>query len=264
MNSLESKRATSSFPVSVGTGLSLEALFTPISPQVDETRIIEPLPDLSVYSLYAFNITTLIRNLLNSFKFEDIAGVRNSLIYEIVEAEIFFLSSFFASNDVPITFYVNSYKYFTDTYKDKLRKPTTDHQHRISDIINYCSDQAKKIENVHKFSKDISFGKEHSVLVFTHVPADLLSYNNFTTLDLLESHTGIIKTRKNWNTKYYPIPNKDMSFLPFMEYLLSVFGDKVMFKPAPMKERMELYKTMQKKNVNPLTSELSMSFILKK
>lgn len=263
INPLESKRATSSFPVSVGTGLSLETLFTPISPQLDKTRSVDTLPDLSVYTLYAFNISTLIRNLLNSFKYEDIAGVRNSHIYELVEGEIFFLSSFFESNNVPITFYTNSYKYFTDTYKDKLRKPTTDQQYRINDIINYCIDQAKKLENVQNFSKDIRFGKEHSVLVFTHVPADLLSYGNFTTLDLLESHTGLIKTRKNWNSKYYPIPNKDMSFLPFMEYMLSIFGDKVMFKPSPMKERLELYNTMQKKKVNPLTSELSMSFILK-
>ena len=263
MNPLQNKQSTTSFPVSTPTGLSLETLFTPILPQIDETRTVENLPDLSVYTLYAFNISTLTRNLINSFKYVDIAGVKNKFIYELLEAEIFFLSSFFQENNVPITFYINTYGYFTNAHKDKIRTPTTDQQHRINDITTYCLTEAKKLENVHNFSKDIKFGKEHSVLVFTHIPADLLSYNNFTTLHLLESHTGLIKTRKDWNSKYFPIPNKDMSFLPFMEYLLITFGDKVMFKPSPLKQRIELYEAMQKKGVTPLTSEFSMSFLLK-
>lgn len=263
MNPIQNKQSTTSFPVSIPTGLSLETLFTPILPQIDETRTVENLPDLSVYTLYAFNISTLTRNLINSFKYEDIAGVKNKFIYEILEAEIFFLSSFFQENNVPITFYINSYSYFINTYKDKIRKPTTDQQNRINDITSYCLSQAKTLTNTHKFSKDIRFGKEHSVLLFTHIPADLLSYGNFTTLDLLESHTGLIKTRKDWNSKYFPIPNKDMSILPFMEYLLTTFGDRVMFKPSPLKQRIELYDSMVKKGVTPLTSEFSMSFLLK-
>lgn len=264
MQPLEEKQSTSSFPVAIGTGLSLETLFTPILPQVDETREVHNLPDLSVYTLYAFNVSTLMRNIIASFKYEDIAPVKNSAIFELLEAEMFFLSNFFQENNVPITFYVNTYKYFKDAYKDKLRKPSTDKQHRLADITDYCLDKARKLPEVQTFSKDLRFGKEHSVLLFTHIPADLLSYPNFTTLDLLESHTGVIKTRKDWNTKYYPIPDKDMSFLPFMEYLLcSVFGDKVMFKPAPLKERLALYNTLEKKQVHPLTSELSLSFILK-
>lgn len=263
MNPLQNKQSTTSFPVSTPTGLSLETLFTPILPQIDETRTVENLPDLSVYSLYAFNISTLARNLINSFKYEDIAGVKNKFIYELLEAEIFFLSSFFQENNVPITFYINSYSYFTNAHKDKIRTPTTDQQHRINDITTYCLSEAKRLDNVQSFSKDIKFGKEHSVLVFTHIPADLLSYNNFTTLHLLESHTGLIKTRKDWNSKYFPIPNKDMSILPFMEYLLTTFGDRVMFKPSPLKQRTELYDSMVKKGVTPLTSEFSMSFLLK-
>ena len=180
---------------------------------------------------------------------------------KILKEEIEFLQGFFQANSVPITFYVNTYSYFKNTYPDKLRKPTTDKQIRLENITDYCLKKALTDFEITQFSKDVHYGKEHKALILTHVPADLLSYNRFTKLDLLESHTGKIKTRKEWNTKYYPIPDKDMSFLPFMEYLLTVFGCKVMFKPSSLKDRLSLYEVLQKKNVNPLTSEFAISFL---
>ena len=35
--------------------------------------------------------------------------------------------------------------------------------------------------------------------------------------------------------------------MPFQEYALSIFGDKVMFKPAPLAERKSLLESMRKK-----------------
>ena len=256
---LSAIRETSSFPLSVGSGLALEVLFTPTQESIDPERVVENLPDLSVYSLYIFNLSTLMRNILSSFKFEQIASASNSKLYDILKEEIEFLQGFFESNSTPIAFYTNSCSFFKKTYPDKLRKSTTDKQLRLNDITEYCLKRAEKEFNVSTFSKDVHFGKEHRGLIFTHIPADLLSYHRFTTLDLLESHTGKIKTRKEWNTKYFPLPGKDMSFLPFMEYLLVTFGDKQMFKPAPLKEREELYKMLKTKNVNPLTTEFSMA-----
>lgn len=264
MNDLIESRETSGFPLSIGTGLALETLFTPIEPVVDETRVVENIPDLSVYTLYIFNVSTLLRNILSSFKSPEIVGVRNSVFLEILKEEIAFLKGFFEQNNVPIAFYINDYSYFKKAYEQKLRKVTTDKQLRLDDIVSYCLKSLSSDPTIKKFNKDINYGKEHTALVMTHVPADLLSYGNFAKLDLLESHTGLIKTRKDWNSKYYPMPNKDMSFLPFMEYLLVTFGDKTMFSPAPIKERENLYNAMLKKGVNPLTSELSMSFILNK
>ena len=261
MNPLLDNRETSSFPLSIPSGLALETLFTPIQDSVDPERIVENLPDLSTYTLYMFNLATLMRNILNSFKFDQIASVPISKLYEILQEEIDFLEGFFQSNNVPIAFYTNNYAYFKKAYPDRMRKVSTDRQRRIEDIMSSCLKKAENDYTVSTFSKDVHFGKEHRGLIFTHIPADLLSYNRFTTLDLLESHTGKIKTRKEWNTKYYPIPNKDMSFLPFMEYLLFTFGDKTMVSPAPLKEREELHSTLLKKNVNPLTSEFSISFL---
>jgi len=263
MNPILSNRTQSGFPVSIGTGLSLETLFTPIQDVYDDTRQVNNLPDLSVYSVYIFNISTLLRNLINAVSFKDLVVIPTKDILEALLEEIDFLTNYFTANNINIKFYINSYDFVKNTYKegDKLRKSTTDKQLFTDNIYSYCLNKIKKEDDVQLFTKDIRYNKTDSGLIFTHVPFDLLSYGNFIKLDLLESHTGLIKTRKDWNTKYYPIPNKDMSFLPFMEYLLVCFGDHVMFKPDPINKRLELYEAMKKKNVNPLTSELSFSFM---
>lgn len=263
MNQLLVNRTMSGFPVSIGTGLSLETLFKPIQEVYDSSRQVDTLSDLSIYSIYIFNISTLLRNVITSISFKDLVTISNSDIYDVLLEEIEFLTNHFLSNNLNIKFYVNNYKFIKDNYsKDKLRKSTTDKQLFIDSINSYCLNKLKKEDDVELFTKDIHYDKNSSGLIFTHIPFDLLSYTNFIKLDLLESHTGKIKTRKDWYTKYYPIPNKDMSFLPFMEYLLVVFGDHVMFKPDPLDKRLNLYNILKKKNVNPLTSELSLSFIL--
>ena len=267
MHQFLENRPSSGFPVSIGTGLSLETLFSPIQNVYDENRVISIDKDFSInnYSLFVFNISTLLRNIITSIKFGDLLQVSKDDILTCLLEEIDFLTNFFESNNLNIKFYINNYEYVKNVYgkENKLRTSTTDKQIYIDGINEHCLNKLKKEDEVTLFSKDIKYGKEHSVLLFTHIPFDLLSYNNFLKLELLESHTGIVKTRKSFNTKYYSLPKEmDMSFLPFMEYLLSIFGDHVMFHPAPLKERIDLYKVLKTKNVNALTSEFSMSFLM--
>lgn len=263
MSALKELYQTSSFPVSIPTGLALETLFTPIIDSIDPERTVNNLPDLSVYTLYAFNVSTLMRNILSTFTAEQIANVPLEPFYEILSDEVEFLKGFFDNNNVRIEFYINTYSYFKKAYPDNLRKANSDKQKRLDTITNYCLNKAKQNLPITSFSKDVYYEKSDRVLIFTHVPADLLSYGRFTVMDLLESHTGKIKTRKEWNSKYFPIPNKDMSILPFMEYLLVTFGDKVMFAPESLKKREEVYESLKKRNVNPLTTEGAMLFSLK-
>lgn len=253
----------SGFPVSIGTGLALETLFQPTQDVVDEEREVIKLADLSEYTLYVFNLATLLRNIINSLPSRELIRIPKKDILQTLIDEIDFINNYFDSQSIAVKFYVNSYEIAKRNYSDPkyLRVPKTDQQHLINSIYDYCLKEMKKEENVYTFNSTISFQKQDSVLLFSHVPYDLLSHGRFMKLDLLESHTGLIKTRKDWFSKYYPIPKEDMSFMPFMEYALTIFGDRVMFKPAPMKERKNLLEVMRKKNVNPLTSELSFSFL---
>ena len=255
-------RPMSGFPVSIATGLALETLFTPVQEVVDPQREVTNLTDLSTYNLYIFNTSTLLRNILATLPSKELPLISKQDVHAALLEEIEYLTNFFATNDLQVAFYVHSYKYVKDTYKDKLRTSSTDKQLLLDSYHTYSLDQLRKQDDVQLFHKNISYQSSDKALIFTHIPFDLLSYSNFSKLDLLESHTGKIKTRKEWNTKYYPLPGeKDMSFLPFMEYLLSIFGDHVMFSPAPLKERIELYETLKKKSVHPLMSELTLSFL---
>lgn len=261
LNPILQNRDMSGFPVSIGTGLALETLFSPETPVVDESRQVVKVKDLSDYNLYAINVTTLIRNLVSSVKSTDLQLLKPRAFYPVVEEEINYLTSLFSMQGIELKLYLHDYTYFKDKYKDRMRQISTPLQHHISDILDYCVSETKKhFREIPVFTKDVKF--EGKCLMMTHVPADLLSYRRFSKLDLLESHTGIIKSRKDWNSKYYPVPKEDMSFLPFMEYLLTdVFGDKVMFKPAPLKKRLEVHKAMLNKGVHPLMSETSLGFL---
>lgn len=253
----------SGFPVSIGTGLALETLFQPTQEVVDESRQVIKMEDLSQYTLYVFNLSTMLRNLISTLPSKELFRIPRKDILEALTEEMEFITGHFDAQSIEAKFYVHNYRFVKDVYKEPkyLRKPSTDQQHLIESITEYCLEKLKKEEVVATFSKDIHYEKQDSVLLFTHVPFDLLSHGRFMKLDLLESHTGLIKTRKDWWSKYYPIPKEDMSFMPFHEYTLSIFGDKVMFKPAPLKERKALLEAMRKKGVNPLTSELGMAFL---
>jgi len=266
MNPLLEKRSQSGFPLSIGTSLSLESVLDPVQPVYDETRVVPKIENITSYTMLAFNVSTLLRNIISSIPFKEAITIPFKDYYEVLLDEIEFLFNTLALTEVPSRFYVNTYKYVNETYKDKdcLRKVHTEKQVYIDNIIKYCLDKIRKDSDVDIFHKDIKYSKEDRLLVMTHVPFDLLSYDNFIKLDLLESHTGLIKTRKDWWTKYYPMPGDlDMSFLPLLEYFLTVFGDNVMFSPADISKRKDLYTALKNKGVTPLSSELSISFMLK-
>ena len=253
-------RTVSGFPISIGTSLALETIFDPIQPVYDETRVVPNKVDVTTYSLYLFNISTLLRNLLGALpESSDVYTLNNKDILETLQEEIEWLTYFFTNNNLNIKFYIHNYNYPKTYYKDKLRVPTTEKQLKVVSIFDYCLNKLFTNKSISAFSKDIHYDKKDSVLILTHVPWDLLSYSNFVKFDLLESHTGVVKTRKDWYTKYYKLPgDRDMSFLPFIEYLLVLFGDHVMFKPDKLEKRLEVYEMLKKKNVHPLMSEFAL------
>ena len=253
-------RAQSGFPLSIATGLALETILEPTQEVFDASRIVPDRPQPTQYSDYLINVATLVRNIVTSVPFADLQKCNLNDIIETLLQEMDYLKTLFEMQSMQLHFYTHSYSFVHSTYADKLRLPTTTHQLYNFKLLDGC------IGNIHKrglalrFSKNLNLDRASSTLLISHVPWDLLSYTNFKRLDLLESHTGLIKTRKDWNTKYFKIPNKDMSFLPFMEYLLTTFGDGVMLKPSPLKDRETLYNDMLKKKAHPLMSETSLLF----
>lgn len=260
VNTVLQNRPQSGFPISIATGLALETIFEPTQEVADSTRAVPDRPAPTLYTDYLFNVSTLARNIITSVKYAELRTCSVKDVITTLVEEMDYLKTLFQMQEKHLHFYVNSYAFVQQTYPEKLRKATTEQQTFSYHLVEECVKHIKKREMALAFSKDIYLERTSTTLLLSHVPWDLLSHGRFRRLDLLESHTGVIKTRKDWNTKYFKVPDKDMSFLPFMEYLLSTFGDNVMFKPALTKERLELYESMLKKKVHPLMSEAALMF----
>lgn len=67
-------------------------------------------------------------------------------------------------------------------------------------------------------------GSTTRTLIITHIPLDLLSFNKYIKLSLLESHTGVIKERKEWIKKL--TANLNYHILPFNKFTYQLLGDK--------------------------------------
>ena len=255
-------RTKSGFPVSIGTGLALETIFDPVEEVYDPNREVPEKIDRTKYDIYLFNISTLVRNIINSINTNDVVRVRKDDYLETTLEEIEWLKSYFELNQLNIHFYTHSYAYVKKTYpEERLRIVSTPKQALRDSIVSYVlSKVGKQLPFIYHFDKNIDLkARKSNVLIFTHIPFDLLSYLYFLNMDLLESHTGVVKDRSKFNTKYYPLPNEDMSFLPFFEYLLAdVFGDHVMFRPNKLEIRKKVYNQLVQLKVHPLSTEIGL------
>jgi hypothetical protein len=105
------------------------------------------------------------------------------------------------------------------------------------------------------FDSEIKPDLSTRTLVLTSIAYDLLSYTSFKNLELLESHTGMIKSRKDWWSKYYPIGTKDISHFPFLKRLLLVLGDKHLIAQQVMGMRNTIYDVSIKRNWTNMTTD---------
>ncbi len=89
-------------------------------------------------------------------------------------------------------------------------------------------------------------------LILTHYAFVLLSAKAFAELVLVESHTGTLKDRTLWYTKY--MNGKTLPILPFREDFLQIFGDSETFRPADAKLRKEIIELAKKYHWNATTT----------
>ncbi len=251
---LSSSRTTSSFPISIGTALALESIFLEGKlPKYDKDREIPNIVKLKNYDEIWINIYTLIRNISGAVDKNIFRNSEPKEILDVLLDEVDNINSLFAieGNNLCIPkYYYCSYKKLKNKYKNsevKFREDKTDLQkfysHKVNKVIELIN---KTTEGINNFDSEIKSDKFTRSLLITHIPYDLLSHKNFNKLDLLETHTGKLKTRFQWYSKYYPIGDYDLSNLPFLRILLLVLGDHVLIQPNDIRLRRMIYETSQK------------------
>jgi hypothetical protein len=261
-------REISAFPLSIGTSMAFESVFTGRLPSYDPNRTIPNQVILSNYNTCFINISTLYRNILGAVSKDVKLEANENDFAAVIEQEMDIIESLFkiegGGTTTPI-FYTMSYDRAVSKASSKivdLRQDRTDLQKHEKAILVKTVDKLKNMPNIEKYKDYIKAPASTRALIVTHVPYDLLSHEKFGRLDLLESHTGKLKPRYEWSSKYYPLGERDMSHLPFLEKLLLIFGDKVLIQPALTKIRQQVYEVSIKRGWTSMTTKAKVTMDL--
>lgn len=255
---LLAERMTGQFPVSIATSLALEAGLG-IHPEIESKTV-----RFSEYNEFWVNLRTVYRNMMGAMEGDASSMVLGQFVAEEMQREMDRIQDIVApAMKGRVVFYVSNYKdvekkypnariRVDNTQKQKIfRKTMTDAiQHLL--FLEKPPAHTKEVSRIKVFDLALKPEVQLKTLILTHIPYDLLSAKHFGSLDLLESHTGHIKGRAQWYTKYYN--GKELLKIPFREDLIQVFGDNELFHPYPIEQRKELLEVANKYNWSSLTT----------
>lgn len=245
-NLVMAARELGALPLSVGTSLAIEAL------KVGPSKH---------YRGFYVNLHTLFRNLHGSIPATAIDGIDKQVWIRTIIEEIFMIAKIVKeeiSPDLKVVFYCPTYASIRSVFKKALlRELKTDNQ-RV-----YAAIQSEVLLGIKNYSAqiasrgiDLQFVDSsppkvvNGSIIMTHHVVDLVDVPWDTRL--LESHTGRLKDRSMWHTKF--AGKADSSMIPFNKLTLSVLGDPTTIAPQPLGVRKALYAlAMEKKWTSVLT-----------
>lgn len=244
--------------VSIATSLALEGC---IGEHPDRPLDYRPL-DQGVEEIW-WNLRTLIRNYLGALPKEVRERVRGrdlatGLIREMETIEHWVVNE--SQGRVNSRFYYPGYGGLYRKYpKGNPRVIKTELQIRNAQIESEAAktvfDQEPSV-NLFECGYELPRLNKHVWLV-THYPTDLLNRGRFRELELLESHTGVVKPFTLWYTKLH---GKDLERMPFNALTLQVFGDGLIFSPLHPKVRETVRELAERYQWTPLTTRDKIRF----
>ncbi|MDR3392241.1 MAG: hypothetical protein P4L77_10965 [Sulfuriferula sp.] len=255
---LLAERATGQYPVSIATSLALEAGMG-IHPEIESKTV-----RFTEYNEFWVNLRTVYRNMMGAMEGDAPMLVLGQYVAEEMQREMDRIQDIVSgAMKGRVVFYVSNYKDVEKKYPNaRIRVDNTQKQKIFrktqTDAISHLlfldkpPEHLKQEARIQVFDLALKPKVQLKTLILTHVPYDLLSAKHFGSLDLLESHTGHIKSRAQWYTKYYN--GKELLKIPFREDLLQVFGDNELFHPYPIEQRRELLEVANKYNWSSLTT----------
>lgn len=247
-----SERILGQYPLSIATSLAIEGIMG-IHPDVPIGK-----HSLSDFDTVWVNLKTLYRNFYNAHDKEYVSTISiddQALYFSQEMDDIKKVITSESENRTKVRFYLPDYDKVSRRYRHALMR--TDHTPKQLAYANAMVGVIKLILEQRKdevmLTSDIILEQVGGkVLMITHYPLDLTT-RAFNSIALLESHTGIVKTKEMWYTKYYN--GKDLVGMPFMASLLSIFGDNDMFRPMPIQYRRNLLELSEKYHWNFLTTK---------
>lgn len=256
-----SQRTMSAFPVSIGTSLALESIDKGPNDPYDKERIIPNTVDTQEYSELWVNLFTLFRNIYQSIPTASREGIDPAEYKDVLLQEIDIIKDFIGSHTrgkMKCIFYASDYAQLKFHHPHaKIRQDNTDKQKLytstmltvIGGVFKHFTKDDKSIKH---FKLGIEPDKSSKALIMTHYAYDLLSSKKFSNLDLLESHTGLLKPKGLWYTKL--TNGNSLVSIPFNKMTIQVFGDGQTFLGLNKEVRDQVFEISTKYNWNPLTT----------
>jgi len=252
--------------VSISTAMALSRFFKESIKNDD--RDLKKV-DINEYDFLVINSFTLIRNIITAYE-SDIKNdilTKNSLymseLMEIILDELFILQGIFNSFKTDVILFLPDY---TKVKKQLFTKPGKPTQKDLIFNLSHLITQQLMIEQlpIDSYSEDFKlFKRKEPFLILTHLPIDLLNYHSNPQMELLESHTGKIKTKDTFNTKYQKRGKDSLEHLPFDEIILYILGDNNFIHPQSLVTRRSLLETSEKYNWTKFTTQRKISVNLK-
>ena len=255
------ERTMSSYPVSIGTALALESIQVGPNPVYDANREIPEKVNLDDYDEYWFNLMTLFRNIVGSVSKEGYNALMPLDIADIIEQEVDIIRTIIrelSNGKCRVIFYASDYSGLNSEFPfASLRVDSTEKQKIYTSLLTtslgkYFKSQIKQEDLIHTklWLKPKKIGK---ALITTHFALDLLNHTGFESLHLLESHTGILKKKNQWHTKFHN--GKTLVRIPFNRAFLQIFGDNQTFHPMDRKLRESILEVSEKYEWNWSTTK---------
>ena len=272
VNQYIDNRQKSSFFVSVGTGLMLEALFEPKSERVDDERVVEHI-NIDSYTIHWYNIKTLIRNAVtsvgNAATVDAMMRQRNavSAMAEAIEDECFLISELYQGHKCDPVFYTPDYsavyKALPNSIMPGMYPPKREKLEKFVDDIT-AKVIAKDSVSVHKLKSHKIPSTFEKQLITTHVVYDMLASIRSPNLHLLESHTGKLRTSHDMNVRYSKSAGIENKVFPWNEKIMNILGDGYIVRGLSHQVKLALYRIAIENKWTAYTSDMKVDFGIKK
>lgn len=266
-----SERTMSAFMLSIGTSLSFESLFPGTQPAYDPDRVIPNKVELTDYDELWINVFTLFRNIVGSVPTIKVPSLTPDDVGYVLGEEVELIQDIvklYTGDQVKVVFYSSTYSDLKNQFKHaSVRADNTEKQRQMTDLLTGAISAFYKTQTKRETLKHFKLyleadleSRNKKVLLLSNYAFDLLSYNRFSKMDLLESHTGVLKEKAKWHTKY--TDGKNLVRMPFNKMLLQVFGDSQTFYPMDKNLRKDVIDVAESAKWNPLTTDERVRFTI--
>lgn len=236
------------YPISIATSLAIESITN-----TGEFKTNRGTPAVHNIESLWLNVRTLFRNVMGALDKQGRKFIKTSDVYELILNDIDYITSTLTefNNNIEVVPYICTYKNcdFSDWVVKKPKTAVAFNERAMLDgVLNLMIDK-KEVDGLLVFKDKLEGPSETTII--THIPYDLLSWKYFRDLTLLESHTGRLKKRSQWNSK---LNTKQYQTIPFNRPMLAIFGDGTMFGGVDIKVRNRVIELSNKCNWNALTT----------